>query len=191
MYQRDIQTNIEKRLNDRKIVIITGARQVGKTFLIEKILSRESYLELNGDDMADRAFFEDINTEKLKSYIGNTKFLFVDEAQKIPNIGDALKIIHDKIKTIKVLVTGSLSFELNQKIQESLTGRKWEFSLFPISWSEYVANHGLLNAQKQLETRLVYGMYPDVLNHPEDQVDILKALSSSYLFKDIFALHSI
>lgn len=191
MYPRDIQKVIEKRLNDKKIVIIIVARQVGKTSLIESILATESYLELNGDDMADRAFFEDINTEKLKAYIGNNKFLFIDEAQKIPNIGDALKIIHDKIKTIKVLVTGSSSFDLNQKIQESLTGRKWEFSLFPISWSEYVEKHGLLSAQKQLESRLVYGMYPDVLNHPDDQADILKSLSSSYLFKDIFALHTL
>jgi predicted AAA+ superfamily ATPase len=178
-------------LNDKKIVIITGARQVGKTSLIEAILFKESYLELNGDDMADRAFFEVINTEKLRSYVGNHTYLFVDEAQKIPNIGDALKIIHDKIKTIKVLVTGSSSFELNQKIQESLTGRKWEFSLFPISWSEYVAKHGLLTAQKQLESRLIFGMYPDVLNNPGDESDILKALSSSYLFKDIFALHTL
>lgn len=189
MYHRVIQKSIENRLKDKKIIILTGSRQVGKTSLIEKILANESYLELNGDDMADRAFFEDINTEKLKAYLGDNKFLFVDEAQKIPNIGDALKIIHDKINTVKVLVTGSSSFELNQKIKESLTGRKWEFTLFPISWSEYVSKHGLLAAQKQLETRLVYGMYPDVLNHPEDQVDILKSLSSSYLFKDIFALH--
>jgi len=191
MYHRDIQKNIERRLNDHKIVILTGARQVGKTSLIEAILSKKSYLELNGDDMGDRTFFEKINTEKLKSYIGNHKYLFVDEAQKIPNIGDALKIIHDKIKTIKVLVTGSSSLELNKKIQESLTGRKWEFSLFPTSWSEYVAKHGLLTAQKQLEFRLIYGMYPDVLNNPGDESDILKALSSSYLFKDIFALHTL
>lgn len=191
MYSRDIQKNIERRLLDQKIVILSGARQVGKTSLIEAILSKKSYLELNGDDMADRSFFENINTEKLRSYIGSHAFLFIDEAQKIPNIGDALKIIHDKIKTIKVLVTGSSSFELNQKVQESLTGRKWEFSLFPISWSEYVAKHGLLTAQKQLESRMIYGMYPDVLNNPGDESEILKALSSSYLFKDIFALHTL
>jgi len=191
MYRRDIQEKIKSRFKDKKIVIVIGPRQVGKTSLIEEILSKETFLELNGDDMADRAFFDDINTEKLKNYIGENKFLFVDEAQKIPNIGDALKIIHDKIKTIKVLVTGSSSLELNKKIKESLTGRKWEFSLFPISWSEFAGKHSLLTAQKQLESRLVYGMYPDVLNNPEDQVEILKSLTSSYLFKDIFELNAL
>ncbi len=191
MYRRFIQKSIEHRFNDSKVVIVIGPRQVGKTSLIEEILSNKTYLELNGDDMADRSFFDDINTEKLKSYLGDSKFLFVDEAQKIPNIGDALKIIHDKIKSVKVLVTGSSSLELNQKIKESLTGRKWEYSLFPISWSEFEAKHGILTAQKQLEPRLVFGMYPEVLNQPKDQVEILKSLSSSYLFKDIFALHSL
>lgn len=141
--------------------------------------------------MSDRAFFDDINTEKLKLYISNNQYLFVDEAQKIPNIGDALKFIYDKIKTVKVLVTGSSSMELNHKIKESLTGRKWEYSLFPVSWSEFENKHGILNTQKQLESRLVFGMYPEVLNQQQDQVEILRSLASSYLFKDIFALHTL
>ncbi|MBK7095685.1 MAG: ATP-binding protein [Saprospiraceae bacterium] len=191
MYQRTIKTNINDRLEDRKIIMVTGPRQVGKTTLIEEILSGHNYLEINGDDMADRLLFDSFNTEKLKNLVGDYKFLFVDEAQKIPNIGDVLKIIYDKIKTIKVLVTGSSSFELNQKINEHLTGRKWEFTLLPISWAEYVNKHGYLTAQKQLDLRLVYGMYPEVLNQESDQEEILKSLTSSYLYKDILALNNL
>ncbi|MBK8699416.1 MAG: ATP-binding protein [Saprospiraceae bacterium] len=191
MYLRSLKGLIEKRLKDNKIIILTGPRQVGKTTLIEGILSSKEFLEINGDDVTDRSYFEMVSVEKLISIIGNHKYVFIDEAQKIQDIGNALKLLHDKLKTVKVLVTGSSSFEINQQTSEALTGRKWEFTLLPVSWHEFEHKHGVLTAQKQLELRMVYGMYPEVLNQTEDQAEILKSITSSYLYKDILALGNI
>ena len=191
MFERVVRNIIEKRLTDNKVIIVTGPRQVGKTTLIEQILSDKSYLFINGDDHFDRSLFENINLEKLRTIVSKYKYIFIDEAQKIDSIGDALKLIYDKIKDVKVLVSGSSSLEINNKINESLTGRKWEFNLYPISWVEFEKKTGSLIALKQLEIRLVYGMYPEVLNNFDDQKAILKELVSSYLYKDVLSLKEI
>lgn len=128
------------------------------------------------------------NTEALRSIIGNYKYVFIDEVQRIPNVGLKLKIIVDQIKNVQVIVSGSSAFDSNNVTQEPLTGRKFEYNLYPISWNEFEMNVGYIKAQQQLELRMLYGMYPDVINNFGNEHEILKNLVSSYLYKDILAL---
>src|SRR5690606_2506318 len=127
----------------------------------------------------------------LKNIIGNYKYVFVDEAQRIPNIGLKLKIMVDQIKGVQIIVSGSSAFDISNEIQEPLTGRKFEYRLFAISWNEFEGNVGYIKARQQLELRLLYGMYPDVINNFGNEYEILKNLTSSYLYKDILALSNI
>jgi predicted AAA+ superfamily ATPase len=119
----------------------------------------------------------------LKSIIGNHKYIFIDEVQRIPNIGLKLKIIVDQLKEVQVIVSGSSSLDINNVTQEPLTGRKFEFHMFPVSWKEFENSVGYMKAQQQLEIRLLYGMYPDVINNFGAEYEILKNLVSSYLYK--------
>ena len=164
-----------------------GPRQVGKTTLIKNIIDRSSdVLFLDGDDPLIREALVDVGTEKLRQIIGNAKVVFIDEAQRITNIGLTLKIIHDQFPEVQLYASGSSALDLNQKINEPLTGRKWEYRLFPISWKELQDDtNNYLKTLQQLEQRLIYGMYPDVVNNIGDEKDILKQLTSSYLYKDI------
>jgi uncharacterized protein len=191
MINRLLKQNIIAKLSKGKAIIITGPRQVGKTTLIEEILKNETYLFLDGDDPTVRSLLNNPNTEQLKNIIGKHKIVFIDEAQRIENIGVTLKIITDKFKNVQLLVSGSSAFELNNKINEPLTGRKWEYQLFPISWKEFEDNVGYVKAEQQLELRLVYGMYPDVINSLETAAEVLKELANSYLYKDILAVNNI
>lgn len=191
MFTRQLQKNIEKRLDSSKAIIMLGPRQVGKTTLIKSIIKDKTFLFLDGDDPTVRKTLADINTEQLRSLLGNQTLLYIDEAQRIDNIGLTLKIIIDQLKNAQVLVTGSSAFELNNQIQETLTGRKWQFELFPFSWQELEDEVGYLKAQQQLETRLVYGFYPEVVTSLGDEQDILTEITNSYLFKDILALTGI
>lgn len=191
MFTRQLQKNIEKRLDSSKAIIMLGPRQVGKTTLIKSIIKDKTFLFLDGDDPTVRKTLADINTEQLRSLLGNQTLLYIDEAQRIDNIGLTLKIIIDQLKDVQVLVTGSSAFELNNQIQETLTGRKWQFELFPFSWQELEDEVGYLKAQQQLETRLVYGFYPEVVTSLGDEQDILTEITNSYLFKDILALTGI
>lgn len=187
MIQRDLIKRVERRLKDSKVLIIIGPRQVGKTTLIQNILKNKEHLFLDGDDPLVRRSLDTANTEQLKQLIGTYPFVYIDEAQRIQNIGLTLKIIHDQLQPVKLLVTGTSAFELGNETTEPLTGRKWEFKLYPISWNEFENNVGFLKAQQQLETRLLYGMYPDVVNNLGDEEEILQQLTDSYLFKDILA----
>lgn len=187
MYARTITDKIRGRIGSGKAIIITGPRQVGKTTLIESILESEDYLLLDGDDPLIRNLLTNPNTEQIRTILGNKKFVFIDEAQRIEGIGITMKIITDRFKDVQLFASGSSSFDLSNKINEPLTGRKWEFQLYPVSWDEYEKNHGYLFAEQNLENRLLYGFYPDVLNNPGDEVEILRNLSNSYLFKDILS----
>lgn len=191
MIQRTLFQFIEKRYSKGKAILVLGPRQVGKTTLINALLNQKSHLFLNGDDPSVRNVLENINTTELKSLIGKQRYVFIDEAQRIPTIGITLKLITDHFKSIQLLVSGSSTLEINSKTQESLTGRKFEFQLFPISWEEFELHEGYLKALQQLETRLIYGMYPDVINHPDDATLILKELTSSYLYQDVLAMTGI
>ena len=191
MIVRDLIDRIRDRLNKGKAIVLVGPRQVGKTTLIKTLLKDISYLFLDGDDSVVMDALANANTETLKSIIGNYKYVFIDEVQRIPNIGLKLKIIVDQIKDVQVIVSGSSVLDIHDLTQEPLTGRKFEFQMFPVSWTEFENNVGYIKAQQQLELRLLYGMYPDVINNFGNEYEILKNLVSSYLYKDILALTGI
>jgi uncharacterized protein len=191
MISRRLQANIEQRLNKGKVIVLIGSRQVGKTTMINAMLKRTPYLFLDGDDSMICDELATANTEKLKNIIGNYKYVFIDEVQRIPNIGLKLKIMVDQIKTAQIIVSGSSAMDISDLTQEPLTGRKFEFQMFPVSWSEFEANVGYMKAQQQLELRMLFGMYPDVINNLGNEYEILKNLVSSYLYKDILALTGI
>ncbi|MBN1340174.1 MAG: ATP-binding protein [Bacteroidales bacterium] len=178
---------MQKKIGSGKAIILIGPRQVGKTTLIKEILNSHDYLFLDGDDPRTRTLLNEPNTEEIRQLIGKHKFIFIDEAQRIGGIGLTMKIITDQFKQIQLFTSGSSSFDLSNKINEPLTGRKWEYQLFPISWEEFEKHHGYLYAEKQLETRLLYGFYPDVLNNPGEETSILRNLINSYLYRDILA----
>lgn len=159
--------------------------------MIKSLLDGKPYLFLNGDDPSVRSMLTDANTEFIRSSIGSNKIVFIDEAQRIHGIGLTMKIITDIFKDVQLIASGSTSFDLANQLNEPLTGRKWEFQLYPISWEEYEAHHGYLHAQQQLENRLVYGMYPDVLNSANDEIAVLRNLVDSYLYRDITVLGDI
>ena len=191
MYTRTLTDIIEHKMNRGKAILLTGPRQVGKTTLFMTLLKNRPHLFLDGDNPTVRNLLSSPNTEQLKSIIGKHKIVFLDEAQRIEGIGITLKIITDQFKDVQLLVSGSSSFDLSNKINEPLTGRKWEYELLPISWEEYENHHGYLITEQQLENRLLYGFYPDVLNNPGDEKEILKNLINSYLYKDILAYSDI
>ncbi len=187
MIDRVLEKEISNRFGKGKAIILIGPRQVGKTTLFNKLLKNKEHLFLNGDDPTVRKLLTNPNLEQLKNIIGNFKIVFIDEAQRIDNIGLTLKLITDQLKSVQLLVSGSSAFELNNQTQEPLTGRKWEYQLYPISWNEFENNIGYLKAQKQLELRVVYGMYPDVIANFGDEKEILQQLTDSYLYKDILS----
>ena len=186
MIDRKLEKTLLEQWNSGKVLIVLGPRQVGKTTLITSLCeSRGEYLFLNGDDFDTQALFENAGEVRLKQLIGPYQTVFIDEAQRIPNIGLTLKIIHDRIKGVRVIVSGSSALELSSTVNEPLTGRKWEYFLFPISWTELVNHAGFLKARQQLEIRLVYGMYPEVIGKLGNEQNVLKQIANSYLYKDL------
>ncbi len=185
--ERVIEKEIAARFFSKKAIIITGPRQAGKTTMVEKILQpylRET-ITLDGDDPNTVILMNRPGTEQLRSIISRNRFVFIDEAQKIPEIGLTSKIIVDQFKDVQLILSGSSSFDLMEKTQEPLTGRKWTFNLWPVSLEEWQNHFGYLKAEQDLENRLVFGFYPDVLINPADQQIILKELASSYLYRDV------
>ncbi|WP_200976513.1 ATP-binding protein [Echinicola sp. 20G] len=191
MYSRTIKPVIENKIGKGKAIIIIGPRQVGKTTLLKELLIDKPHLFLDGDDPVVRGLLDSPNTEQIRSIIGKNKMVFIDEAQRISGIGLTLKIITDQFKDVQLLVSGSSSFDLSHALNEPLTGRKWEYELLPISWEEFENYHGYLVSEQQLENRLLYGFYPDVLNNPGEEKEILLQLVNSYLYRDILAFSNI
>jgi hypothetical protein len=191
MFNRIIEKSLEKRLGSGKAVIISGPRQVGKTTLIKTFLQDKTYLFLDGDDPKTRSELTNPNTEELRSLIGTYKIVFIDEAQRIENIGLTMKIITDQFKDVQLIASGSSAFELNNKINEPLTGRKWEYKMYPISFEELNNKAGYLASNSKLEKILLFGMYPDVLNNPGEEREVLSNLTESYLFKDLLVYNGI
>ncbi len=187
MIKRQLLNRILERLFDKKVIIVLGPRQTGKTTLLKEIvlLSTNETLWWNGDETDIRQILRNPNSTLLKSLIGKHKLLIIDEAQRIENIGLCIKLIYDNIEGVKVIASGSSAFELANKINEPLTGRKWEYFLYPISYKEMVDHHGLIEENRLLQHRLIYGYYPDVINNYGDEQAILQQLSDSYLYKDI------
>lgn len=196
MIKRQLEDTIPRYFfNDqrRKAILVFGARQVGKTTLLEGIVQKAglSHLHLNGDEPDVREQLEKITSSQLKTLFGSHKLIIIDEAQNITNIGLTLKLITDKIRDVQIIATGSSAFELANKFNEPLTGRKFEFHLFPLSFKEMVDHHGLLEEKRMLGHRLVYGYYPEIVTNPGMEGKLLKLLAGSYLYKDLLMLEQI
>lgn len=193
MISRLLQKTIESRLFAGKAIIVIGARQVGKSTLFKLILEKQDYkaLQLNCDEPEVRNMLSNINTAELRLLIADNRIVVIDEAQRVENIGMTLKLITDNFPEVQLLVTGSSSFDLQDKLNEPLTGRKYEYHLYPISTAELMASNGLLGVKQTLEQRLVYGSYPDILNHADDAKELLMNLAGSYLYKDLLTLESV
>ncbi len=193
MISRITIQNIDDRLFKGKAILLFGARQVGKTTLLEYLIEirKEAVLHISGDEPDIRELLSNITSSQLKNYIGNNTIFFIDEAQRIPNIGLTLKLITDKLKDIQVIATGSSSFEMANEMNEPLTGRKFEYHLFPISFQEMVNHHGVLEEKRQLDNRLIYGSYPEIITNPTDSEELLNLIADSYLYKDLLMLDSI
>ena len=193
MVERLLQKNIEKRLKDEKAIILFGPRQVGKSTLMELMENQfeKPIANWNSDQSDIRNILQNPTSDFLKILIGNAKTLIIDEAQRIENIGIIIKLITDQIKNVKVIATGSSSFDLANKINEPLTGRKWEYQLFPLSFEEMSNQNGFLEERRLLEHRLVFGYYPEIVNNPGDEIERLKNLTESYLYKDVLQWENI
>jgi hypothetical protein len=191
MIKRVLQAPIQERLFKNKAILLFGPRQCGKSTLVETLLSEKKYLYLNGDDADVREILSDTTSTKLSSIAGNNAIVFIDEAQRIPNIGLTLKIFTDQLKNIQVIATGSSAFELSSQVNEPLTGRKYEFMLYPISFAEMVEYHGLLNEKRLIEHRMIYGYYPEVVTKPGEERELIKLLAESYLYKDLLMLEQL
>ncbi len=193
MIRRSLHTKIKSRLGDSKAIIIYGPRQVGKTTLLKQI-AREVDNEIlwwNGDEPDIRLELENATSTWLKNQIGNRKYVIIDEAQRIENIGLTIKIIVDQIPGVKVIASGSSSFDLSNRINEPLTGRKWEFMLYPISVEEMISHTSEREQKRLLSVRLLYGSYPEIINNPGEERALLTELSGSYLYKDILTWENI
>lgn len=189
MIERFIEKQLLDLLPTGKAIIVAGARQVGKTTVLKKLFPNAVWL--NGDDADTRIKFSEPNADKLKAIFGNNSVVVIDEAQRIENIGVTAKIIIDQIPGIKLILSGSSSFDLANKINEPLTGRKWELQMFPISHAEMCRHAGFLAEERLLEQRILLGFYPDIITHEGHQIPLLKQLASSYLYKDILTWENI
>jgi predicted AAA+ superfamily ATPase len=192
MVKRLLEENILAKLNKEKAIILLGPRQVGKTTLLKALFKNSTEtIWLNADEIDVQALFANISAKRLEAIIGNKKVIIIDEAQRIPAIGLRMKLITDQMPEVQLIATGSSAFELSNKLNEPLTGRKWEFKMYPISFQEMANHHGLLDEMRLLPHRLIYGYYPDVVNHPGTEKEILRQLSDSYLYKDILLIDQI
>lgn len=192
MINRYLESIIEGRMGQGKAIVLFGARQVGKTTMLKNLLARrDDVLWLNGDEQDVRNLFENVSSTMLKTIIGKKSVVVIDEAQRISDIGIGIKLITDNIPDVQVLATGSSSFDLSNKINEPLTGRKMEYWMYPLSFGELVEHHGLLEEKRLLAHRLIYGSYPDVINNVGDERMILTELANSYLYKDILMFDKI
>lgn len=187
MITRTLEKAIQSKFFRGKAIVLIGPRQTGKTTLIKKILEahRNESLILDGDDPSTQSILSRPNLQQLKQIIGRNSIMFIDEAQRIHEIGLTVKIVIDQLPDVQVILSGSSAFELANQTSEPLTGRKWTNQLWPISWQEWQDHVGYVKAEQDLENRLVFGFYPDVLNHPHEGEIVLKELAESYLYKDV------
>ena len=194
-FPRIVKEQVEKYLRPNKVVVLLGPRRVGKTFLIQKILSetQESHVLLNGEDIASKELFARRSKVALEKMLNGKKFLIIDEAQKIPDIGNALKLMVDTISGLKILITGSSAFDVENYTGEPLTGRKMTFKLYSISEQELSKVNPLINKVDQLHSSLIYGNYPELLQLEtnEEKHLYLRELLNSYLLKDILTFETI
>ena len=186
MISRSLETIISQKLTDNKAVLLFGARQTGKTTLLHSIFGdRSDVLWLNGDNLDTNQMLAEGSASRYRTLFAPYQTIVIDEAQYIDNIGRIIKIFTDHLPGKKIIATGSSSFDLANKTSEPLTGRKWEFRLYPLSFGEMSGHHGMVEELRQLPSRLLFGSYPEVINNPGNEKEILKLLSDSYLYKDL------
>ncbi len=193
MIQRILTERIKQHLFKGKAIILMGARQVGKTTLLQALMNQvdQPVLWLNADEPDIREMLFNVTSTQLQALIGTHRIVVIDEAQRIKNIGVTLKLIVDQIPGVQVIASGSSALNLASEINEPLTGRKYEFWLFPLAFDEMKQHHGLLQERRLLEHRLIYGYYPDIVTHPGEEKSLLKLLAESYLYKDLLALEQL
>lgn len=191
MYKRYLKNQIKKSLNEGLVVIIYGARQVGKTTLVKDIMTDyKTPLYVNADEITERTRLQNKDAKELKGYFGDADIIVVDESQRIENIGLTAKIIYDTYPEVKILLTGSSSIELASKIKEPLTGRSREYILYPLSVDEIAfTNQDKINA---INRALIYGSYPGIWNMSFSRAkETLRLLATNYIYRDAFALQTI
>ncbi|MBK8819754.1 MAG: ATP-binding protein [Saprospiraceae bacterium] len=192
MINRIIFDSIKAKIDFRKAIILSGPRQVGKTFLLNTLAKelQMPFLMINGDHPSERLLWTNPDFSLVKSLIEPYQLIIFDEAQRIENIGLTVKMIVDSQSEKQIIITGSSALGLGDTIQEPLTGRKWEFQMFPLSWSELSSHYTLAKALPMLESLLIYGSYPDIVLQG-DKEELIQNLSGSYLYKDILELGGI
>lgn len=196
MIERLQTDRIRQRIVEgNKIVILYGPRQVGKTTLVKTLIGQLPYrsLSINADELRYIEVLSSRNLNQLKGLVSGYELLFIDEAQRVPDIGINLKILHDSIPELRIIVTGSSSFELANKTKEALTGRTWTYQLYPISVGELAQTKTPFVLREELADYLVTGMYPELfrLNNRTDKVSYLQELSAAYLYKDLLDLSNL
>ncbi len=190
MVVRDLQIMLTKRIDYKKAIILFGPRQVGKTTLVKQLLEamKLHYIYYSGDAATTKLLWTNENLEQLIQSFGDHKIIILDEAQNIEQVGLICKQIIDANLGLQLILMGSSSLNIADKTQEPLTGRKWEYNLLPISSGELIKHYGVPKLLDNLRIHLVFGMYPEVLNQPNDAKEVLSNITSSYLYKDILAL---
>jgi len=193
--KRYYENTILSHIKPNKVLVLLGARRVGKTQLIRKItgLLDEKYILLNGDDIETHRLLEIQSTNNYKKLLGDIRFIIIDEAQEIPAIGKKLKLMIDTISNLKVLITGSSAFEINNQIGEPLVGRMKTLFLYPVAQLEYANHENFIETKSNLEDRLVFGSYPELssLKTPNEKISYLKEIVNNQLLRDIFAFEGI
>jgi hypothetical protein len=193
MIKRVLTTKIAERIGRGKAIILIGARQVGKSTTFSELMHelKTPVLSLNCDDPAVLEALTDVSASELDRLVGNNKVIMIDEGQRLNDIGMLVKRIVDNYSDVQVLVTGSSSLDLRNQLNEPMTGRKYEFTMYPVSTEELYNTEGYMRAKQLLDFRLIYGSYPDVLMHPSEARELIMGLSDSYLYKDILELDSV
>lgn len=185
MIDRYLKSTIKQYLGDHKAIVVMGPRQVGKTTLLKDMFRGNGVLWLNGDDIKTQKAMSEESATSLGDLVRGYHTVVIDEAQRIENIGIKLKILYDNFgDKVQIVATGSSSFDLANKINEPMTGRKWLYRMYPLSFSEMVAQHGWLNEMRNLERRMIYGYYPAVVANPDKAPDIITNLAGDNLYRD-------
>lgn len=192
MFTRELYPVILDQCFKGKAIILLGARQVGKTTLLRQVIqtAQTEVQYLNCDEPQVVEALTNRNLRELVLLVGKAKYIVIDEAQKVNNIGLTLKLIVDNIPDVQVIATGSSAFDLRNRLNEPLTGRKFEYQMYPISTNEIYQSSGYVDVKRLLETRLIYGSYPEVLSNLDNAQSLLLSLSDSYLYKDILTMDS-
>jgi predicted AAA+ superfamily ATPase len=189
LVQRFIKPLLESQLRLNKVIVLVGARWVGKTVLMNQLADSfaGAKLLLNGDDLITAELLNDRRIASYKRWLGDTRLLLIDEAQVIPEVGRSLKLLIDSFPELTIFATGSSAFELTNRTGEPLVGRQITHTLYPLAQLELSATQTYLQTREQLTDRLIFGSYPDVvqMDKVDDRIDYLKSMVSSYLLKDI------